>query len=87
MKIAGIIAALALASAPMLASAQSTDDDDDDQIVGSLEPGGVSQSGVLPAFSLNNIPAGAVVVGSVVVIAGVIIGSVLTRDSTVSTSN
>ena len=86
MKIAGFIAALALVASPMLASAESTEDDDD-QIVGSLEPGGVSQSGVLPAFSLNNIPAGAVVIGSVVVIAGVIIGSVLTRDSTVSTSN
>ena len=86
MKIAGFIAALALVASPMLASAESNEDDDD-QIVGSLEPGGVSQSGVLPAFSLNNIPAGAVVIGSVVVIAGVIIGSVLTRDSTVSTSN
>ncbi len=86
MKIAGIIVALALAAAPTLGSAQ-TAEDDDDQAVGTLEPGGVSQQGVLPAFSLSEIPAGAVVVGSVIVIAGVIIGSVLTKESTVSTTN
>ena len=86
MRIAGIIAALALAAAP-LSGFSETADDDDDRASGTLEPGGVSQEGVLPVFSLSNIPAGAVVIGSVVIIAGVIIGTVLTRDSTVSTTN
>ena len=86
MRIAGIIAALALAAAPMPGFAE-TAEDDDERAAATLEPGGVSQGGVLPVFDLNNIPAGAIVIGSVVLLAGVIVGSVLTRDSTVSTTN
>ncbi len=87
MKIVGIIAALALATAPMLAASQDTDSDSDEQVAASLEPGGVSQSGSVDVFSLNNIPAGALVVGGVVILAGIIIGVIASEDSTVSTTN
>ncbi len=88
MKIVGMIAALALAAAPVLASAQSsTTASNDDQAASTPEAGGVSQGGALPLFGLGAIPAGAVGVGSVVILAGVIIGVVATQDSTVSTTN
>ena len=87
MKIVGIIAALALATAPMLASAQSTTtSSNDEQAAATPEAGGVSQSGALPIFGLGSIPAGAVIVGGVVIFAGVIIGVVATQDSTVNTN-
>ncbi|MEM7210283.1 MAG: hypothetical protein AAF479_00100 [Pseudomonadota bacterium] len=88
MKIVSMLAALALALAPALASAQSTSSDSNtDQAAGSPEPGGISQGGVLPVFSLASIPAGAIVVGSVVILAGVIIGVIASDDSTTSTTN
>jgi hypothetical protein len=87
MKIVGIIAALALATAPMLVSAQSTTaSNTDEQAAATPEAGGVSQGGALPIFGLGSIPAGAIVVGGVVILAGVIIGVVATQDSTVNTN-
>ena len=83
MKIVGIIAALALATAPMLAASQDTDE----QVAATPEPGGVSQSGSLDVFSLSSIPAGALVVGGVVILAGIIVGVIASEDSTVSTTN
>lgn len=87
MKIVGIIAALALATAPMLAASQDSDSVPDEQVAVSPEPGGVSQSGSLDVFSLSSIPAGALVIGGVVILAGVIVGVVASEDSTVSTTN
>lgn len=87
MKIVGIIAALALATAPMLAASQETDGDDREAAAAEPEPGGVSQAGSLEVFSLSSIPAGALVVGGVVILAGAIIGVIASEDSTVSTTN
>lgn len=89
MKIVGFIAALALATAPMLATAQQTNsDDDDDESIAAVEPGGVSQSGTLPAFDDSSIPAGAIIVGGVVVLGGILIGVIASgnSNSTVSTN-
>lgn len=88
MKIVGIIAALALATAPMLAASQDSDSVPDEQVAAAEpEPGGISQTGSLEVFSLSSIPAGALVVGGVVILAGAIIGVIASEDSTVSTTN
>ena len=85
MKIVGIIAALALATAPMLATAQESDDDE--RAAATLEPGGIAQDNDLDVFALSAIPIGAVVVGGVVILGGIIIGVIASGDSTVSTTN
>ena len=87
MKIVGIVAALALATAPMMAAAQSSTTTTDDDAAATPEAGGVSQSGALPIFAAGSIPTGAIIVGGVVILAGVIIGVVASQDSTVSTTN
>ena len=87
MKIVGMIAALALATAPMMASAQSSSSSSsDDEAAATPEAGGVSQEGALPIFGLGSIPAGAIIVGGVVILAGAIIGVVASQDSTVNTN-
>ena len=89
MRIVGMIAALALAAAPMLASAQQTNsDDDDDESAAVVEPGGVSQSGELDVFEDSSIPAGAIIVGGVVILGGILIGVIASgnSNSTVSTN-
>ena len=88
MRIVGLVAAVALAVTPMLASAQSsTSANTDKKVAATPEAGGVSQGGALPIFAAGAIPAGAIVVGGVVILAGVIIGVVASQDSTVSTTN
>ena len=87
MKIVGIFAALALAVAPMMASAQSTSSSSDNQQAASPEPGGISQTGGIVLPVLGTIPAGAVVVGSIVILGGIAIGVVASDDSTTSTTN
>ncbi len=87
MKVLGILAAVALATSPVFAHAQSsTQSTDSDETAAKPEAGGVSQSGALPIFGLGSIPTGAVVVGGVVVLSGVIIGVVASQDSTVATT-
>ncbi len=69
MRILHLAAAAALAVLPVSAGAQSTS-------AAEPEPGGVSQGGALPVFTAGSIPTGAIVVGGVVVLSGVIIGVV-----------
>ena len=87
MKIVGMIAALALAITPALASAQSTSTDDNDEAAAvTPEAGGVSQAGALPIFGAGSIPVGAIIVGSVVLLGGVIIGVIASQDSSTGTN-
>ena len=78
MKIVKLVAACSLALLPALAGAQSTTGSSDSQ--GAVTPGGTAQ-GPLPVFAAGSIPAGAVVVGGVVILAGAVIGVVAAGDS------
>ena len=78
MKIVTILAAAAIAGAPLVAQAG----------VGGLPPQGSAQAEAVALPVLGSIPAGAVVVGGVVIVAGVAIGVVAATedDPTVTTT-
>ena len=77
MKMVKLLAACSLALLPAVAGAQSTTAPAADQ--GTVTPGGTAQ-GPLPVFGLGAIPAGAVVVGGVVIVAGAVVGVVAASD-------
>jgi hypothetical protein len=75
MKCVRLIAAAALALGPALAAAQDVETSEGEATT--VEPGGVSTTGVLSIFSAGSIPAGAVVVGGLVIIGGAIVGTLV----------
>lgn len=87
MKAIKIIAAGALALAPLPGMAQSTTDGsaEETQIGGSPTTGGVSGE-PLPIFQAGSIPDGAIIAGGLILIAGVVVG-ILAIDNDSSSPN
>lgn len=80
MKMIKIIAASALALSPVLVAAESVTSGDQ-AASQTVTPGGISQTGTEGLPVLGTIPTGAIVVGGVVILAGVAIGVVAASDS------
>lgn len=70
MKFVHLFAAAALAVAPSIAMAQTTSEPSD----------GGTAAGPLPIIESTGIPAGAIVVGGMVILAGIVIGIVAATD-------
>lgn len=87
MRVVKLTLAAALIMAPLSGMAQSADDDDDDdQVGGTVTEGGVA-SEALPVIDAGSIPPGAIVVGSLVIAAGVAIAILAAdNDSSVNTT-
>ena len=77
MKYLGIVAMIALASAPAATIAQNATDADDATPV--IEPGGTAQGG-LPVLTGAEIPFEAIIAGSFVLVGGVVIGVIAATD-------
>lgn len=79
MKFVSAIAALSLALAPLTVSAQSTSQNNN-QTGGSPTAGGVANAP--PAqFTASEIPKGALIVGGLVIVAGIVIGIIVATDN------